>query len=325
MYIGRLGDGAAHDDGIYILLKETIDNSIDEFTMGCGKRIDVGADDESRRHPDRDGARLRPRHPAREPGGLRRQAEHRRQIRQRGLPAQRGPQRRRSQGRQCALVQLSRSRRFREDKTRMADFAAGNLLKDHGIKAVKGQKSGTFTTFTPDPEIFPNYSFKDEYIENLLWNYAYLNTGLTLTLQREALQIRERPARPAQPEDRRLDGLQGDPPEGFRTSSWRSSSPTRRSTARSTTPSPTASTPPRAAPIRQAFREAIVKCAARVLQEGLRRRRHPHRHHRGDLDPRAGADLRVADQDEARQPDDVAEWRRDDSQLRLRPAQEGAR
>lgn len=180
MYIGRLGDGAAHDDGIYILLKETLDNSIDEFTMGAGKRIDVAVTS----NPDgtqtvtvRDFGRGIPLGSvvdcAGKPntGGKYDSEAFQRSVGLNGVGLK-------------AVNALSSAftiQSFRDEKTRKADFNAGNLLKDYGIKPVKEQKSGTFTTFTPDPAIFPNYEFKDEYIENLLWNYAYLNVGLTLT------------------------------------------------------------------------------------------------------------------------------------------------
>lgn len=180
MYIGRLGDGAAHDDGIYILLKETMDNSIDEFTMGCGKRIDVGLTvnaDGTQTVTVRDYGRGIPLGSlvdcAGKPntGGKYDSEAFQRSVGLNGVGLK-------------AVNALSCSfciQTFREEKTRVAEFAAGNLLKDHGTKAAPGQRTGTFTTFTPDPEIFPNYSFQDEYIENLLWNYAYLNTGLTLS------------------------------------------------------------------------------------------------------------------------------------------------
>ncbi len=187
MYIGRLGDGAAHDDGIYILLKETIDNSIDEFTMGCGKQIDVTL----ATNPDgtqcvtvRDFGRGIPLGSlvdcAGKPntGGKYDSEAFQRSVGLNGVGLK-------------AVNALSSSfiiQTYREEKTRRADFAQGNLVADPGAKAAKGQKSGTLTTFTPDPEIFPNYEFKDEYVENMLWNYAYLNMGLTLTFNGKAFK-----------------------------------------------------------------------------------------------------------------------------------------
>ncbi|MHA3772614.1 DNA topoisomerase IV subunit B [Verrucomicrobiota bacterium sgz303538] len=180
MYIGRLGDGAAHDDGIYILLKEVIDNSIDEFTMGVGKRIDVSLttnSDDTQTVTVRDFGRGIPLGSvvdcAGKPntGGKYDSEAFQRSVGLNGVGLKA------VNALSCGFTIQS----FREEKTRLADFKAGNLITDHGIKKIKDQKSGTFTTFTPDPEIFPNYKFQDEYIENLLWNYAYLNVGLTLT------------------------------------------------------------------------------------------------------------------------------------------------
>lgn len=180
MYIGRLGDGAAHDDGIYILLKETIDNSIDEFTMGAGKRIDVSLavnPDGTQTVTVRDFGRGIPLGSlvdcAGKPntGGKYDSEAFQRSVGLNGVGLK-------------AVNALSSSftiQAFREDKTRHAEFAAGDLLKDHGTRAAKGEKTGTLISFTPDPEIFPNYGFNDEYVEGQLWNYAYLNTGLTLT------------------------------------------------------------------------------------------------------------------------------------------------
>jgi len=187
MYIGRLGDGAAHDDGIYILLKETIDNSIDEFTMGAGKRIEVAVTTNpngTQTVTVRDFGRGIPLGSlvdcAGKPntGGKYDSEAFQRSVGLNGVGLK-------------AVNALSSSfsiQSFREDKTRIADFAAGDLLKDHGVKAAKGEKSGTYTSFTPDLEIFPNYSFKDEYIENMLWNYAHLNTGLTLVFNGKVIK-----------------------------------------------------------------------------------------------------------------------------------------
>ncbi len=187
MYIGRLGDGAAHDDGIYILLKETIDNSIDEFTMGCGKRIEVAiasSGDSGQTASVRDFGRGIPLGSlvdcAGKPntGGKYDSEAFQRSVGLNGVGLK-------------AVNALSTSftiQTFREDKTRVAEFAAGELRKDSGIKSASGQKSGTLTAFTPDPEIFPSYSFKDEYVENQLWNYAHLNMGLTLTFNGKTIK-----------------------------------------------------------------------------------------------------------------------------------------
>ena len=179
MYIGRLGDGAAHDDGIYILLKETIDNSIDEFVMGCGKRIEVALAtnaDGTQTMTVRDYGRGIPLGSlvdcAGKPntGGKYDSEAFQRSVGLNGVGLK-------------AVNALSVTfliQAFREEKTRTAEFSRGVLVRDSGNRAGKGARSGTLTTFTPDPEIFPNYVFKDEYVEAMLLNYACLNTGLTL-------------------------------------------------------------------------------------------------------------------------------------------------
>jgi len=181
MYIGRLGDGAAHDDGIYILLKETIDNSIDEFTMGGGRRIDITvapADNGTQRVSVRDFGRGIPLGSlvdcAGKPntGGKYDSEAFQRSVGLNGVGLK-------------AVNALASSffiQSFREEKTRQAEFSRGKLIADHKVKAARGEKPGTLVSFTPDPEIFPNYQFKEEHIETLLWTYAFLNTGLTLTL-----------------------------------------------------------------------------------------------------------------------------------------------
>ena len=103
MYIGRLGSGADPDDGIYVLLKEVIDNAVDEFIMGCGKQIDVKIDQGLSPSP-----RLRPRHSPRQGRRVRLGYQHRCQIQRRRLSVQRGAQRRRHQGRQRAFGPLRR-------------------------------------------------------------------------------------------------------------------------------------------------------------------------------------------------------------------------
>ena len=102
MYIGRIGDGSHHDDGCYILLKEVMDNAIDEYIMGHGKEVQIDIEGNARQR-----ARFRPRHPAGQGGGLRLQDQHRRQIQRRGVPIQRRPQRRRHQGGQRAVEGIS--------------------------------------------------------------------------------------------------------------------------------------------------------------------------------------------------------------------------
>ena len=98
MYIGRIGNGAHPDDGCYILLKEVVDNAIDEYIMGHGKEVEIKIDGTRVTR-----ARFRARHPARQGRGLRFQDQHRREIQRRRVPVQRRPQRRRHQGGQRAV------------------------------------------------------------------------------------------------------------------------------------------------------------------------------------------------------------------------------
>src|SRR4051794_36479228 len=141
MYIGRLGDGAAHDDGIYVLLKETIDNSIDEFTMGCGKRIDITVTpnpDGTQTATVRDFGRGIPLGSlvdcAGKPntGGKYDSEAFQRSVGLNGVGLKAVN----------ALSSAFEIHAFREDKTRAAEFAGGNLVKDHRIKAATGEKSG---------------------------------------------------------------------------------------------------------------------------------------------------------------------------------------
>ena len=125
MYIGKLGDGASQDDGIYVLIKEVIDNSIDEFTSGFGKKIEVRVDKAEKK------------------------------------------------------VSIRDYESVREGKTRIVEFAQGKLINDSGIIPSDGD-TGTLTEFIPDSALFGNFHYVDEYIEKRVWNYAYLNRGLSL-------------------------------------------------------------------------------------------------------------------------------------------------
>lgn len=175
MYIGRLGDGSNPDDGIYILLKEVIDNSIDEFIMGNGNQIDI----------ELQGKTLKVRDYGRGiPLGklvecvsvINTGAKYNSEVFQfsvglNGVGTK-------------AVNALSSSftvSAFREGQFARASFERGTLndQKKGKIKA----KTGTLVEFTPDTEIFPDYSFNIEFIEERLWNYAYLNSGLTLRLK----------------------------------------------------------------------------------------------------------------------------------------------
>ena len=177
MYIGKLGDGSHSDDGIYVLIKESIDNSIDEYRMGEGKVIEVDVADGRVRV--RDYGRGIPLGKLVEvvsvlnTGGKYDSKAFKKSVGLNGVGTKAVN----------ALSSFFAVESFREGKTRRAEFAQGKLTKDSGILDYTGnEKRGTIIEFVPDDSkgLFENYHFRDDYIEELLRNYAYLNTGLTL-------------------------------------------------------------------------------------------------------------------------------------------------
>ncbi len=177
MYIGKLGDGSHSDDGIYVLIKETIDNSIDEFRMGEGKVVEVSVTDGKVRV--RDYGRGIPLGKMVEAvsllntGGKYDSKAFKKSVGLNGVGTK-------------AVNALSTDftvQSFREGKTRKAVFHQGQLVSDTGVVDYTGsEKRGTCIEFTPDNSrgLFENYQFRDDFIEEMLRNYAYLNTGLTL-------------------------------------------------------------------------------------------------------------------------------------------------
>lgn len=174
MYIGKLGDGTSPDDGIYILLKEVIDNCIDEFVMGNGKRIDITI---------REGVAT-----VRDYGrgiplgkvidcvskintGAKYDSEaFKKSVGLNGVGTKAVN----------ALSSWFKVQSIREGKTKIAEFKRGALDKDERVKACD-EPEGTIVSFVPDEKMFVNYHYINEFVEKMLWNYAYLNTGLTLT------------------------------------------------------------------------------------------------------------------------------------------------
>jgi len=177
MYIGKTGDGSAQDDGIYILLKEIIDNSIDEHVMGNGRRIDIKI--EEGKVKVRDYGRGIPLGKVVDcvskinTGAKYDSAAFQKSVGLNGVGTK-------------AVNALSEHfviKSTREGKTKVAEFVKGVILKDHPIVDCEpNELQGTETEFVPDPEIFANYKYRLEYVEKMLWNYAYLNPGLTLVL-----------------------------------------------------------------------------------------------------------------------------------------------
>ncbi|MUP37859.1 DNA topoisomerase IV subunit B [Labilibaculum euxinus] len=173
MYIGKLGDGSSHDDGIYILLKEVIDNSIDEFAMGVGKSIEVSITD--RNVTVRDFGRGIPLGKlidvtSKMNTGAKYDSEvFKKSVGLNGVGIK-------------AVNALSDQfiiESFREGEVKKAVFSRGVLVEENEIEPTE-EKNGVRIVFHPDEELFLNYRFISEYIETLLKNYVYLNAGLSI-------------------------------------------------------------------------------------------------------------------------------------------------
>ena len=173
MYIGRLGDGSHAEDGIYVLLKEVIDNSIDEFKMNAGKRIEVTVED-NLRCTIRDYGRGIPQGKLVEAvsmlntGGKYDSKAFKKSVGLNGVGLK-------------AVNALSRhfeARSYRDGQVRCTTFECGKLITD--ITEPTDDETGTYIYFEPDPSLFKHYSFRGEFVEEMLRNYTYLNTGLTI-------------------------------------------------------------------------------------------------------------------------------------------------
>jgi topoisomerase-4 subunit B len=173
MYIGKLGDGSSADDGIYILLKEVLDNCIDEFVMGAGKTIEVTIKDKT--VAVRDYGRGIPLGKVVDvvskmnTGGKYDSLAFKKSVGLNGVGTKAVN----------ALSNYFRVESVREDKQKAAEFSAGNLVLEEDIVETTKRK-GTKVTFIPDEAIFKNYRFRNEYVVKMLKNYCYLNTGLTI-------------------------------------------------------------------------------------------------------------------------------------------------
>jgi topoisomerase-4 subunit B len=173
MYIGKLGDGSSPDDGIYVLLKEVIDNSIDEHTMGYGKNIDVTI--EKGTVTVRDFGRGIPLGKVVDVvSKINTGAKYDSKVFQKAVGLN-------GVGTKAvnALSSYFKVTAFRDGKEKTVEFEKGVLVKEH--KETKStEPNGTMVTFTPDETIFKNYHFIHEYIDNQFWNYCYLNAGLVI-------------------------------------------------------------------------------------------------------------------------------------------------
>jgi topoisomerase-4 subunit B len=173
MYIGKLGDGSAADDGIYVLLKEIIDNSIDEFVMGHGKQIDISIKDKI--VTVRDYGRGIPLGAVIDcvskinTGGKYDSRAFQKSVGLNGVGTKAVN----------ALSSFFKVESVRDGETKVAEFDKGELIKDHKI-AKTSERNGTKFQFHADNTIFKNFHFVTEFIEEQLWNYAYLNAGLTI-------------------------------------------------------------------------------------------------------------------------------------------------
>jgi topoisomerase-4 subunit B len=173
MYIGKLGDGTAPDDGIYVLLKEIIDNSIDEFVMGHGKQIDISIKDKV--VTVRDYGRGIPLGSVIDcvskinTGGKYDSRAFQKSVGLNGVGTKAVN----------ALSSFFKVESFRDGETKVAEFDKGELVHDHKI-AKTTERNGTKFQFNADNTIFKNFHFVSEFIDEQLWNYAYLNAGLTI-------------------------------------------------------------------------------------------------------------------------------------------------
>jgi topoisomerase-4 subunit B len=173
MYIGKLGDGSAYDDGIYVLLKEIIDNSIDEYVMGHGKTVDISIKDNT--VYVRDYGRGIPLGKVIDcvskinTGGKYDSRAFKKSVGLNGVGTKAVN----------ALSGYFKVESVRDGESKVAEFNKGNITKDHKI-AKSDAKNGTSMIFVPDDTIFLNFQFRAQYVEKLLWNYCYLNSGLTI-------------------------------------------------------------------------------------------------------------------------------------------------
>ena len=173
MYIGRLGDGKLPEDGIYVLLKEVIDNSIDEFKMEAGNRIEIDIED-NLRVTVRDYGRGIPQGKLIEAvsmlntGGKYDSKAFKKSVGLNGVGVKAVN----------ALSSKFEVKSFRDGKVRHLCFEKGCLKDDKTSKS--NDENGTFIYFEPDNTLFKNYKFLDEIVETMLRNYTYLNTGLTI-------------------------------------------------------------------------------------------------------------------------------------------------
>lgn len=175
MYIGKLGDGSAQDDGIYVLVKEVVDNCIDEHMMGFGKSIEVKISEH--RVEIRDYGRGIPLGKVVDcvskinTGGKYDSGAFQKSVGLNGVGTKAVN----------ALSNYFKVQSFRNGETKLAEFTKGEITKDSKIESSSG-RNGTLVVFEPDETVFKNYYYIPGYLEDLIWNYVFLNSGLTISL-----------------------------------------------------------------------------------------------------------------------------------------------
>ena len=178
MYIGKLGDGSSPDDGIYILLKEVLDNSIDEFVMGAGKTIEIRIKDKEVRV--RDFGRGVPLGKVVDvvskmnTGGKYDSRAFKKSVGLNGVGTKAVN----------ALSSYFKIESIRDNKVKYAEFSQGELKQDSAVED-SSKRKGTKVAFIPDEVIFKNFKYRNEYVEKMLRNYVYLNPGLTIDFNGE--------------------------------------------------------------------------------------------------------------------------------------------
>ncbi|MCH6200790.1 type IIA DNA topoisomerase subunit B [Aquiflexum sp. LQ15W] len=173
MYIGKLGDGSAQDDGIYVLVKEVLDNSIDEHMMGYGRTIDIKISEH--KVEVRDYGRGIPLGKVIDcvskinTGGKYDSGAFQKSVGLNGVGTKAVN----------ALSDFFKVQSYRDGETKVAQFEKGILVEDRPVEKTS-ERNGTKVVFSPDAGVFKNYHFIPEYLENQIWNYAFLNAGLTI-------------------------------------------------------------------------------------------------------------------------------------------------
>ena len=178
MYIGKLGDGSSHDDGIYILVKEVVDNCIDEFIMGHGKTIEIKVSDH--KVTVRDYGRGIPLGKVIDcvskinTGGKYDTEAFKKSVGLNGVGTKAVN----------ALSEVFTVQSVREGEIKAVEYSRGEIIQDYNIEKTS-LRNGTRVIFSPDTEIFKNFHYLPEYIEDQIWNYVYLNAGLSINFNGE--------------------------------------------------------------------------------------------------------------------------------------------